>query len=536
MTGETTPIVPQEIELKLELTAPALKVFRANPLFQEMGLESAPKHKLRSTYFDTAARQLKAHKIALRVRDDGQGRLIQTLKTSGVPGDIASVREEHEIVLGPQDPLPNLAALPLAWRTLVEKLAANSPLQPLFETQVARQTGLIVTPQGDKIEVALDRGWVIAGSHKHQIREVEFEQVSGQPAALYEQALALLQIVPVRIGSISKSQRGYSLPTPHAHLAQRATPIALSPSLTAEEALADIIRQSVRQIMANEPAIIEAKNSKGVHQMRVAFRRLHVSLHGFANWLGDPALLVFSKEAQALAASLGHTRDRDVFETDILLPVLSDFPGHKGMEKLLRKSKRQRAMAWKECLTVVASQEFTRFLLRLNLYVEQKAWRTNAEQKARLSQPVQKMARSILKHRRAKLQTSAENLTTLTIEERHEMRKQIKKLRYMSVFFSTVFLSPESGPERENQSNYLKQLAALQNRFGALNDVAMAEKIVQEFTVTIGRKSSDISEAIGIIIGWHMRRAHKEWSRIPVLWGEFSALPDLWDEKNLPHI
>lgn len=536
MGGETTPTVPQEIELKLELTAPALKAFRASSLFQEMGLEGAPKHKLRSTYFDTADRQLKAHKIALRVRDDGQGHLIQTLKTSGVPGDIASVREEHEVILGPQDPLPNLAALPSVWRTLVEKLAATSPLQPLFETQVTRQAALIVTPQGDEIEVALDQGWVIAGSHKHQIREVEFERVSGQSAALYEQALALLKIVPVRIGTISKSQRGYGLPTPRTHSAQRATPIALSPSLTVEEALADIIRQSVRQIMANEPALIEAKNPEGVHQMRVAFRRLRASLQGFANWLGDPALLAFSREAQALAASLGRTRDMDVFETDILLPVLSDFPGHTGIEKLLRKSKRKRAVAWKECLAVGASQEFTSFFLRLNLYVEQKAWRTNAAEKARLSQPVQHVARSVLKRRHAKLQTSAENLATLTIEERHEMRKQIKKLRYMSVFFSAVFLSSEPDPEKESQSKYLKQLAALQNRFGALNDVAMAEEIMQEFTATIGRKSTDISEAVGILIGWHMRRAHREWSRIPVLWREFSALPNFWDENNLPHI
>ncbi|MBV1885655.1 MAG: CYTH and CHAD domain-containing protein [Parvibaculaceae bacterium] len=536
MAGETTQTAPQEIELKLELTAPALKAFRASSLFQEMGLESAPKHKLRSTYFDTSDRQLKAHKIALRVRDDGQGRLIQTLKTSGVPGDIASVREEHEVILSSQDPLPNLAALPLVWRTLVEKLAAQSPLQPLFETQVTRQAALIVTPQGDKIEVAVDQGWVIAGSYKHQIREVEFEHVSGQPAALHEQALALLKIVPVRIGTVSKSQRGYSLPTPHTHPAQRAKPIPLSPSLTVEEALADIIRQNVRQIMANEPALIEAKNPEGVHQMRVTFRRLRASLQGFATWLGDPALLAFSKEAQVLATSLGHTRDMDVFETDILLPVLRDFPGHIGIEKLLRKSKKQRAMAWKDCLAVVASEEFTRFLLRLNLYVEQKAWRENAEEQARLNQPVQSVARSILKRLRVKLQASAEGLATLTIDERHEMRKRIKKLRYMSVFFSDIFENPEPDPENGNQSNYLKQLAALQNRFGALNDVAMAEEIVQEFTVSIGRKSNDISEAIGIIIGWHMRRAHKEWSRIPLLWEEFSALPDFWDEKNSAHI
>lgn len=527
MTEDITPIVPQEIELKLELTPQALREFRASPFFMKLGLDQPTNQKLRSTYFDTADRQLKAHNIALRVRDNGKGQLIQTLKTRGIVGDIASVREEHEVILTPQEPMPNLAVLPEHWRALVEKLTVDTPLQPLFETQITRQTAFINTPAGDTIEVALDQGWVIAGSSKHQIREVEFELVTGKSEALYDLALELVQTVPARLGIISKSQRGYALPTPHAHKAQRAESIVLSQALSVEEALAEIIRQSVRQIMANEPAIVETKQPEGVHQMRVALRRLRAGLQGFANWISDPVLLDFAAEAKALATSLGGTRDMDVFETDIIRPVLNDFPNHTGIAKILQKSKKRRAAAWKECLTTVASKDFTSFLLRLNLYVEQKAWRKNVVEKNRLSVPVQKVAETILTRRHDKLLALADNLEILSIDQRHEMRKHIKKLRYMGTFFAAVFPNQKD----EGQKKYLKQLAKLQNRFGALNDVAMAETILQDFAVNIGRKSSDLSQAFGLIIGWHMHRAQTEWTCISSLWSDFIQMPIFWDQK-----
>lgn len=532
MTGETTPTGPQEIELKLELTAQALKEFRASAPFERMGLDCAPKHKLHATYFDTPERHLKAHNIALRVRDDGQGRLIQTLKASGTPGDIASVREEHETILSPQDPLPTLEALPKQWHDLIKRLIGPSPLKPLFETHVTRQIALQTTPGGDVIEVALDQGWVVAGTAKHQIREIEFELISGTPAALFELALELVHTVPVRIGMVSKSQRGYALPTPHLHTAQKAPRVALSPCLSVEEALADIIRQSLRQIMANEPAVVEARQPDGIHQMRVALRRLRASLQGFGNWVGDPALLAFSVEAKALAESLGGARDMDVFERDIMGPVIKEFPDHTGMGKILLKSKRKRSEAWKHCLATVTSNDFASFLLRLTLYVEKKAWTTNASTQSRLSQPVTKAARSILKRRRAKLQTLAQNLETLSLEERHDMRKHVKKLRYMSVFFSAAFFVDGVTSEKESQQKYLKHLAKLQNRFGALNDVAMAQDVLQQFAMTIGRKSSDLSEAYGLVLGWHMRRAHVEWARMPKLWNDFQELPNFWEEPT----
>ncbi|MBV1885916.1 MAG: CHAD domain-containing protein, partial [Parvibaculaceae bacterium] len=110
----------------------------------------------------------------------------------------------------------------------------------------------------------------------------------------------------------------------------------------------------------------------------------------------------------------------------------------------------------------------------------------------------------------------------------HEMRKHIKKLRYMSAFFASVFPNHED----DGQKKYLKQLAKLQNRFGALNDVAMAEEILQDVTVNIGRKSSDLSQAYGLILGWHMHRAQIEWTRIPPLWKGFNQMPDFWDQKS----
>jgi hypothetical protein len=60
----------------------------------------------------------------------------------------------------------------------------------------------------------------------------------------------------------------------------------------------------------------------------------------------------------------------------------------------------------------------------------------------------------------------------------------------------------------------------------------MAQDVLQQFAMTIGRKSSDLSEAYGLVLGWHMRRAHVEWARMPKLWNDFQELPNFWEEPT----
>jgi hypothetical protein len=64
---------------------------------------------------------------------------------------------------------------------------------------------------GAVIELAMDSGVIQAGRRTRIISELELELKAGQPAQLFELALALQEIVPVEVEAVSKAEYGYRL-------------------------------------------------------------------------------------------------------------------------------------------------------------------------------------------------------------------------------------------------------------------------------------------------------------------------------------
>lgn len=62
--------------------------------------------------------------------------------------------------------------------------------------------------------------------------------------------------------------------------AVKASPLALSAALSSEAAFVAIVTACLRHAEANEPAVL-ADQVEGIHQMRVAFRRLRSALKLF---------------------------------------------------------------------------------------------------------------------------------------------------------------------------------------------------------------------------------------------------------------
>src|SRR4029077_2740227 len=82
-----------------------------------------------------------------------------------------------------------------------------------FTTSVTR-TVIELEPQpSTRIEAAIDVGDIRTadGSGVEPISEIELELKSGDPAALFDVALQLLEAAPVRIETRSKAERGYRL-------------------------------------------------------------------------------------------------------------------------------------------------------------------------------------------------------------------------------------------------------------------------------------------------------------------------------------
>ena len=192
-----------EHELKFIVDRDAYKAAQALPL---LGVRaSGPAwRRVRSVYYDTASAALKNRGITLRTRKVRGGFLIG-VKWAPDAGESAFKRRELEVKTVAAE--PNLKALD--YRTATELLAITDgqPLAPVFVTDIRRSTRQVQI-DGATIEVAFDEGWLIAGAKREALREIELELKSGDPAALYHLGLALVDVLPLTLGVLSKAQRG----------------------------------------------------------------------------------------------------------------------------------------------------------------------------------------------------------------------------------------------------------------------------------------------------------------------------------------
>ena len=234
-----------EVELKLSLPTSAHNSLRHQSLLRKYQREEVVTRTLYNLYFDTPELSLNSHKIALRIRRQGE-RFIQTLKTRGSSQGGLHQRQEWEWDLEKAE----LDCSLLPSDALPEGLDITK-LKPVFSTDFERTVWQLRIPgerQDTDIELVLDNGWAIAGalnsntldsykrhpdrsssasastsspldssasaSKRDAISEVELELLSGDPEQLFRLALELSKDLPLRITRVSKAERGFRLTHP----------------------------------------------------------------------------------------------------------------------------------------------------------------------------------------------------------------------------------------------------------------------------------------------------------------------------------
>jgi len=158
-----------ERELKLELLQDQAEGLIGLPLVSSCCVEPPHEDRLVSTYFDTSDLAFRRMHASLRVRQAGD-HYVQTLKTCGTQHGALYEREEFESAVSGNT--PDLGALRdklpegTALGTLLREGDLAERLKPIFITDVRRTVLLLRLPQGDEVELAVDRGMVRAnGCH-----------------------------------------------------------------------------------------------------------------------------------------------------------------------------------------------------------------------------------------------------------------------------------------------------------------------------------------------------------------------------------
>ncbi len=152
-------------------------------LREAVATTAARSTRLQALYADTAGSHLAAAGMVLRLRKEGR-LWVQTLKGRG---DGLASRFEHEVVLRGVRGLPTLDPSRHDGSALAESLQhalrAGGDLQPVYRTDI-RRLHRRLRHQGAVIELALDRGHLIAGDRRLAVHEIEFELISGPLVAL----------------------------------------------------------------------------------------------------------------------------------------------------------------------------------------------------------------------------------------------------------------------------------------------------------------------------------------------------------------
>ena len=519
---------PREVELKLAASAEAMDTLLASQLLRGHARSPVRKRQLVTVYYDTEDHRLGRRRLALRVRQSGR-RFIQTLKSADSGQGAETSRSEWEVDL--PDATPQLAAFNDPAALDLTGLVLPDELRPTFETRFRRQAVIVEWPDANRqpaqIEVACDRGAIRADGAETPICEIELELKQGEPRALFELAQSMRALVPVRLAVLDKAARGYNLITGKPPAWRKAGPLQLEPTMTVEDALQTILGGCVRHWIDNEAATVDARDPEGLHQVRVALRRLRSALSLFKNVLVPQARSDWSGELRWLLGPMGPARDLDVFATDTVPPLREARPDDPALAVLLELAEDARWKAHHTVRDTIASERYGDIAFGLACWTACRGWRQGADIDVLLAQrqPVREYATSILAKRHRQVRRRGREFAALGATDRHELRILFKKLRYGTEFFASLF------PGRD-LDRYKAAVSRMQDLLGVLNDVTVAQHVVENLLAATepGPRQRSAALGAGEVLGWYARHARELEPRAVDAWEEFRAATPFWGE------
>jgi triphosphatase len=507
-----------EIELKLLVDADRLGGFNDAPIIANHARNKGARKHLKAVYYDTAERTLLRSGLTLRVRQSG-ARFTQTVKAESKDDPLR--RGEWEAVVPSIAPDPALAMpfLPAELRSVLERLE----LEPVFTTDIHRHQRIVEMPSGT-VEVAFDHGSLTSGGRSMPVSEIELELKSGSRSAIYELALGLAEHGSVRPSIHSKSARGFDLADDSPPTTRRPRKLRLDPEITLDDGLATILRGCFGHLLSSLPAAEDGRDPEGVHQLRVALRRLRAALDLMRSVGPLNRLEALRAEAKWLAQNLSAARDWDIFQGGTLPTIAKACPQIAGFDALGEAAAKCRAAAYKQVHRVLAERRAASFLIVLGGWIEARGWRSDfaPEMLGQLAEPAVNFARRMLSEQYARVLKRGRHLKSLDAEERHRLRLAVKKLRYVG-----EFLLPLYG-QRKSTRRFSRKLAELQEELGLYNDMTVTASLL----AGLGADIADRGTAAAAIAGWQAHALICVEPRLRDTWSEFAKVKGPWRDAE----
>jgi inorganic triphosphatase YgiF len=465
--------------LKFEVDPDDLEALRAHP---ELSGQHGTSMSQLSVYFDTNKNKVRRAGYSLRVRSTKKG-YTQTIKPVANGAGLFD-RDEWEAPVPELRPVASAAATTPLAAMLTPRLM--SKLVPTVRSQVER-TKWQVDHGSSGLEVVLDDGTIQGGSKEQRLVELEIELTSGSVEAVLEFASRLGEQVRLRLGVLTKAERGFALADGSLEVPARAGPTKVNAGMTVAQGFQAILYSCLKHFRLNEPLVVRDRNPEALHQARVAMRRLRSAFSLFRPAIDDPRFQLLREELRWFTAQLGEARNLDVF-----------IGNTECNDVRQARPEADRQQAYDSVIEALASQRFRDLMLGLVTWTEVGEWRG----KRKAAQALVTFTSRRLDKLWSSVEATGAQLGTLEEEPRHQLRIEIKKLRYALDFMAEPY-SSRAGKQRK----FMRALAGLQEQLGFLNDLATAlslsatyseplesEKIVPP-PANIGNEAMHVSEA-----------------------------------------
>lgn len=341
-----------------------------------------------------------------------------------------------------------------------------SALTPLFSVDVS-QRQWTVQIRSAHVEVILEDGTLktadTATQRGMEFCEVELRLINGQPAALYGVARLLsrqLRLHPVHTPLLA---RAAAFRTDETAKPVKARRIKIDLKSSTIAVFKHVAWQCLDQLQDNENGVFGSHNIEFIHQARVALRRLRTALRLFNSELPVGFSDKWGQAWRDVGEQLGNARNWDVFCGEMLPAIEADLGNHPDVVQLKEFAQQKRDEAHIQTQQWLRGQRYS--LTMIAFYEALLA--LPDQQKERVGS----FADKALKKRHKHFCRGALIAHTLTGEERHEVRIDLKKLRYTLDFFESLYPSKQLQP-------FLAALAETQELLGHMNDLVTGEMLL----------------------------------------------------------
>ena len=440
-------------------------------------LEPRPSLELFDTYLDTDDWRIHRAGFALRVRSES-GRSEATLKSlrsaSTEVADRRELSEMLEIADGTDGDWVRHSNGPVGSR--VRAVGGAHGLRPLFEVRTSRQRFAVRRRDETQElgEIALD-DTVISRPHGEpaaSLQRVEVEALREPHEPLRGLVMTLRREFALEVAADNKYSQGLKsiglAPGPAPEFAPT-TVAATMPML--EVALANLRRYwSVWQV--HEPGARLGDDPEELHDLRVAARRLDAVLRQFRPSLPE-SLLKIGPTLKKVLRALGDARDLDVALSELETFSRELAPAERETVQPLKRhlaSERDRARTRMLHVLDLPSVQGKLQALTLLLGAPSEPSQASAADSARNWAP------GLIRRRYRKLRKAADHLKAdASMEAYHELRGQVKKLRYALEAVAVIFGTPAD--------EMLRSLRNWQDKLGVQQDAAVGSRRLKALAV-----------------------------------------------------